>query len=360
MTNEKLFLLLLFCIFLVPLQGSGCGLESPSSFQGDHGPSSDQSSPVPPPSSSQIPTPSPKPDSTPSSTTPFPTPSAPQECGNGKVDMGELCDGESIGELFGKPLDCTMAKTIEKKRFLPAEGKVKCKADCTLDTSECKPLCGNGRLDPQEDCDAGTPSQDARCTDSCEIKCLEGEVPIAVEGNGTDARNNRFHCYQDVNTPKTYKEAEQSCQSIGGHLLILESEKEWIEIVGTLLQRDLHSPRWIGLRRGVNPDPQSITNYYDNFYWTGFSWGIANPVKILPQLAWKGRTGRAPTALVPPYEFLQSLWNLDEPNDCGGVSCLDPERSVEMLGSSSGHLLNDQKEDELRGFLCEFEPPTLY
>ena len=67
-------------------------------------------------------------------------------CGNGKIDAGEVCDGDvSCGEAG---------------HFYP-EGKATCNSDCSAyDTSKCAPrdpsdLCGNGQIDSGESCEQG-------------------------------------------------------------------------------------------------------------------------------------------------------------------------------------------------------------
>ena len=89
-------------------------------------------------------------------------------CGNGRVDAGEQCDG---ADLDGN--DCTT---------VPGDfggGRLRCADGCRFDTSECDG-CGNGRVDAGEDCDdddldgetcesIGAGSGDLACTDDCEF-----------------------------------------------------------------------------------------------------------------------------------------------------------------------------------------------
>ena len=72
---------------------------------------------------------------------------APAVCGNGTVEDGEVCDGSDIGGAT-----CADAGT-------GCTGPVGCAADCrSLDLSACAcPGCGNGTLDPDEDCDGANP-----------------------------------------------------------------------------------------------------------------------------------------------------------------------------------------------------------
>ena len=57
-------------------------------------------------------------------------------CGNGELDPGEDCDLGTFGN----------------KSCQSGKGFLSCNDDCTLDESTCDP-CGNGELDPGEECD---------------------------------------------------------------------------------------------------------------------------------------------------------------------------------------------------------------
>ena len=63
-------------------------------------------------------------------------------CGNGIKGEGEECDGLDFG-----------GKTCQ---YYGGKGNLKCTANCQIDTSSCittQPSCGNGKLDPNEQCD---------------------------------------------------------------------------------------------------------------------------------------------------------------------------------------------------------------
>lgn len=66
-------------------------------------------------------------------------------CGDGKVEGNEECDGANLG--FYK----TCQENTDDGVF--TGGQLKCKSDCTYDTSSCITACGNGVLDAGEDCD---------------------------------------------------------------------------------------------------------------------------------------------------------------------------------------------------------------
>jgi hypothetical protein len=70
-------------------------------------------------------------------------PGAPNTCGNGVVDPGEQCDGAAL-----RGLSCV---TVDP--FLTG-GTLLCSAGCTIDTTKCMHgTCGNGVVDPGEDCE---------------------------------------------------------------------------------------------------------------------------------------------------------------------------------------------------------------
>lgn len=72
-------------------------------------------------------------------------------CGNGRIEPAEECDGEN--------LDGQTCQSLGR-----GPGELRCSEACQLDASACGPLafCGNGRLDPGEDCD-GTDLAGATC-----------------------------------------------------------------------------------------------------------------------------------------------------------------------------------------------------
>ena len=79
------------------------------------------------------------------SPTPVPTPTPPPSiCGNGDVESGEQCDGLDLDGW-----------TCEAMGF--NEGTLRCTSGCRLDTSGCRWIppdnCGDGRINAREDCD---------------------------------------------------------------------------------------------------------------------------------------------------------------------------------------------------------------
>lgn len=77
-------------------------------------------------------------------------------CGNGKIDDGEACDGTDFD-----------GKTCQS-----GQGFLTCNADCTLNESTCNP-CGNGELDPGEECDTKHVSMGGGFADPIECASLK-------------------------------------------------------------------------------------------------------------------------------------------------------------------------------------------
>jgi hypothetical protein len=72
-------------------------------------------------------------------------------CGNGRIDADEDCDGDLLGEAV-----CSDAGGF-------TGGELACTGECTFDTSGCvADDCGNGAIDEGEDCD-GSELGDATC-----------------------------------------------------------------------------------------------------------------------------------------------------------------------------------------------------
>ncbi len=67
------------------------------------------------------------------------------KCGNDAIDLGESCDSNNLGPLTGKCVDYS---------FDFNDGTLKC-TNCKLDTNDCQKssTCGNNRLDTGESCD---------------------------------------------------------------------------------------------------------------------------------------------------------------------------------------------------------------
>ncbi len=86
-------------------------------------------------------------------------------CGNGRIDTGEQCEGTNWGPITG----CNDFDTF-------SGGNLKCGVDCKFDTSACTGggLCGNGRIDSNEECDEGSANGPwpNRCSDICKTNTI--------------------------------------------------------------------------------------------------------------------------------------------------------------------------------------------
>jgi len=105
------------------------------------------------------------------------------ECGNGRLEMGEECDGDDVGIA-----DC---------EGLGLEGgALGCNADCTFDVTQCTgdASCGNGVIEYPEQCDTadlagedcesqGFDSGTLGCTSACTLDTSQCEI-VAVCGDG--------------------------------------------------------------------------------------------------------------------------------------------------------------------------------
>ncbi|MCD6499513.1 MAG: hypothetical protein J7M25_14565 [Deltaproteobacteria bacterium] len=82
------------------------------------------------------------------------------QCGNGTVDPGEDCDPQS-----GIKPSCTEVGAVS--------GTLSCQQDCTWDQSDCN-FCGNGTVeqDQGEDCDDGNQTPGDGCSDVCHTENL--------------------------------------------------------------------------------------------------------------------------------------------------------------------------------------------
>lgn len=106
-------------------------------------------------------------------------------CGNGVLDPGEECDGENLNQ-----------KTCAEVTTTKPGGTLKCTATCTFDTTECTaPECGNSIIEGSEECD-GSALGDKTCADipgfkggtlgcsaSCTYDTTQCEVDCNVEDN---------------------------------------------------------------------------------------------------------------------------------------------------------------------------------
>jgi cysteine-rich repeat protein len=124
-------------------------------------------------------------------------------CGNGKVEAGEACDnGEKNGLMFGDGTGCSKTCTKEPT----------CR-DKDGHNIACTPTCGDGNLDPGEECDDG--NQNDR--DGCSSKCKPEQGFLCSPQNVADTQN----CKADPNKkclvlPIVYRDFKNEKEK-GGH-----------------------------------------------------------------------------------------------------------------------------------------------
>ncbi|MEZ4301120.1 MAG: pre-peptidase C-terminal domain-containing protein [Polyangiaceae bacterium] len=84
-------------------------------------------------------------------------------CGNGTIDPGEQCDGDALGTA-----------TCQSEGF--DGGTLACAADCTLNVSNCTgaEICGDGK---DNDGDGLTDCEERECAPACEDSCL-APIPL--------------------------------------------------------------------------------------------------------------------------------------------------------------------------------------
>jgi len=162
-------------------------------------------------------------------------------CGDGFIDPGEECDDENLDDLdgcdsicdvedgwncVGEPSDCTMGASVcgdgaiangEDCDDADTAGGDGCSGNCDVEPgwechgspSQCNLLCGNGHVDPGEQCDGGAdcdatchlinpvscdliPQDGCTAGFACDIADVDGNGecrPITVDGGEDDSCN---------------------------------------------------------------------------------------------------------------------------------------------------------------------------
>jgi cysteine-rich repeat protein len=135
-------------------------------------------------------------------------------CGDGAVDPGEQCDlGPANSNLAGSS----------------------CRNNCLS-----APACGDGIRDAAEDCDDGNNQDGDGCQSDCTLPCGAGLGAVASMMSPTDGS-----CFLLFNEHKPYDDASMDCQALGGHLAAITTagENATIEVLGLKSRGSF----WIGL-----------------------------------------------------------------------------------------------------------------
>jgi hypothetical protein len=145
-------------------------------------------------------------------------------CGNGVREGDEKCDGDDLGGQ-------TCASLLGGTHV----GKLTCRKDCSFDSVQCG-LCGNGIIDPGEECEDGPDVASGRCK-SCKIVCPDGGKAFAG------------HCYSIVSGYKNWDDANKECAGKKAHLVSITSGDENKFVHEVLIGKQQFDPRtyWIGL-----------------------------------------------------------------------------------------------------------------
>jgi cysteine-rich repeat protein len=128
--------------------------------------------------------------------------------------------------------------------------------------------CGNGRVDPGEECDTAAKDTSGSCLPTCRFnRCGDGFVRTGIEecddgntkdGDGCSAQclscagDNALlipetgHCYTRHDQPATFADAASACQANGSYLVTYTSGVEINTVIDRLL-RPTTTSSWIGL-----------------------------------------------------------------------------------------------------------------
>lgn len=175
-------------------------------------------------------------------------------------------------------------------------------------STEPSPVCGNGKLEPGEQCDdEGHAGQDG-CNADCKVVCNDF-------GEGAKASSDH-HCYNGYDSA-SFEGSQQACIARGGHLATISSEAE-----NEIARSFVKNSKWIGGFEDVGATSEGAGDY---------EWLSGEP-------------------------FTFENWDQGEPDRAdffcgGGPVCY--EHCITLLGDG-GWI--DNRCDLVDGYVCEWEP----
>ncbi len=173
--------------------------------------------------------------------------------------------------------------------------------------------CGNGIIDPGEECDDGNPNDADTCA-GCKVQCTS-EGSIATQPY-TLVHDVTHHCYLlGLDPNSSWISAMNDCLAWGGYLAALTTQEEIDDMASLLVNTG--EDIWIG------GNDLAVDG---TFVWVdGEDWTYVNGA--------------------PPWHM--NMIGADEPNGATGENC------VEMFKSGD---LNDEHCDSSQNWLCERDP----
>ena len=173
-------------------------------------------------------------------------------------------------------------------------------------------VCGNGKLEPGEQCDDGGAEGKDGCDANCRVRCEDFGAKASAD----------FHCYAGYDEAD-FEGARAACAARGAHLVTIESESE-----NELVRGLVRSSKWIGAFEDVpiSSDQAGVHRWVTGAEVSYQKWGSGQPDRASSRCSRGGLLGNASRC----YEhcvFMQSdgTWA-------------------------------DARCDEVDGYVCEWEP----
>jgi cysteine-rich repeat protein len=127
-------------------------------------------------------------------------------CGNGKQETGENCDlgADKNGLFYGDGKGCSKTCTKEPN----------CQ-DSAGKTQACTSACGDGNVDPGEDCDDGNQVDKDGCSSSCKVETEGGfTCSTTTQQDSSTCQSGSGQCLE---LPIIYRDFQPENVSSGGH-----------------------------------------------------------------------------------------------------------------------------------------------